>query len=102
MLGAFGPHGLKGSPVEFGFNGASWRLTAAVDGNISGRVVHKAVAVAAIGLGDVYRLADGAAEEVDGVPLEPELGVGVDGGRCASCSEFLGSSKLSGAPGLAF
>ncbi|WP_179382156.1 hypothetical protein [Streptomyces sp. SA15] len=49
-------------------------MTAVVDGNGGGHLVSAAVAVRMSGL------VEDAAEEVDGIALEPESDVGVDGG----------------------
>lgn len=55
-------------------------MRAVVDGNVSGRLLHKAVG-RRVGVGrGSGGLAEGAAEEVDGVAREPEADVCVDGG----------------------
>lgn len=71
--------------------GHQWRLTAVVDGNGGGRQVGSAaVAVRVSGVVKV------GAEEVDGVALEAEADVGVDGGGDADvgvAEEFLDTTS---------
>jgi len=69
-------------------------LTAVVDGNISGRALHKVVARRRrrAGAGGLVGVAEGVAEEVDSVALEAGSEVGVDGGGGADvgvAEEFL-------------
>jgi hypothetical protein len=60
--------------------GPLWCLTAVVDGNVSGRVLHRwVVAVVLLG-GGVREVAECVSEEVDGLALESEAVVCVHGG----------------------
>lgn len=59
--------------------GASGSLTAVVDGNVRGRVPHKGAVRRRRRVGwGLGRVAEGVAQEVDGVSLEAESDVGVD------------------------
>jgi hypothetical protein len=73
-------------------------LTAVVDGNVSGQVRHEGEFVAVVGSGDgLGGVAEGMAEELDGVALEAQSDVGVDGGGDADvgvAEEFLDDDEF--------
>lgn len=80
------------TPVDVVYGGAFWGLTAVDDGNGGGHQVSAAVAARVSGV------VEGAAEKVDGVSLEAESDVGIDGGGDADvgvAEKFLDHDQLN-------